>query len=175
MFNLLVNIIYECTEEELDLSMKRELLSTHYIGSYCKDEILGMCSEKRNAYCVFDSPLSRIMMQQIYMQPQMGLSWGSPKNPNCTGLQLEDISKVDFAKVNLDEWIGILLETDNIKSMGGDLNMETLTGNGSFVDQQGEDHDNAIERIEKKVDGIDIDDTRRSAYEEGWNQNQLIN
>ncbi|GAM71752.1 incF plasmid conjugative transfer protein traN [Vibrio sp. JCM 19236] len=84
VFNLLINIIYECEEEELDLAMKRDLFSTHYIGSYCKDKILGACIEKRRVYCSFDSPLSRIMMEQIYAQPQMGLDWGSPKNPNCT-------------------------------------------------------------------------------------------
>ncbi|MFW7525169.1 conjugal transfer protein TraN [Vibrio ostreicida] len=56
VFNLLVGIIYECTDEELDLAMKKELLSTHKIGSYCASEVLGACIEKRHTYCVFDSP-----------------------------------------------------------------------------------------------------------------------
>ncbi|MEZ9922411.1 conjugal transfer protein TraN, partial [Vibrio breoganii] len=110
---LLINIIYECEEEELDLAMKKDLYSTHYIGSYCKDSVLGACIEKRQVYCSFDSPLSRIMMEQVYAQPQMGLDWGSPKNPNCTGLAIDQLENVDWDAVNLDEWVGILIRTDN--------------------------------------------------------------
>lgn len=173
VFNLLVGIIYECTDEELDLAMKKELLSTHKIGSYCASEVLGACIEKRHTYCVFDSPLSRIMMEQIYAQPQMGLSWGSTKQPNCTGLALDDMDKVNWDNVNLDEWVGILIETGNFIDMAN-VDIDSLTGAGSNLNYKegGIDRSNVLEANKKRMENIDVDEVRRDAYEDAWNKNQ---
>ncbi|MEZ8329184.1 conjugal transfer protein TraN [Vibrio splendidus] len=172
VFNLLVGMIYECEEEELDLAMKVELLSTHYLGSYCKDKVLGACIEKRKVYCTFDSPLSRIVMEEIYKQPQMGLSWGTTKNPNCQGLALEDIDKVDWDLVNLDEWTAILLETGNMPTQG-DINIEALTGLGSPLNtSETSPRQNTLEETKERFENIDIDKAKREAYEDAWNSNQ---
>lgn len=172
VFNLLVGMIYECEEEELDLAMKVELLSTHYLGSYCKDKVLGSCIEKRKVYCTFDSPLSRIVMEEIYKQPQMGLSWGTTQNPNCQGLPLEDMDKVDWEMVNLDEWTAILLETDNMPTQG-DINIEALTGIGSPLNSSEESpRQNALEATKERFEDVNIDEAKREAYEDAWNSNQ---
>lgn len=173
VFNLLVNVIYECEEEELDLAMKRELLSTHKIGSYCKTEVLGSCIEKRQSYCVFDSPLSRIMMEQIYAQSQMNLNWGTAKKPNCTGVGIQDLDKVDWDKVNLDEWIGILISTGNYTDMVN-VNIDSLTGKGSNLNTQqgGTDRNNVLEANRERMENIDADEVRRDAYEDAWSRSQ---
>lgn len=170
VFNLLVNIIYECEEAELDLAMKVELLSAHAIGTYCRSEVMGVCVEKRRAYCVFDSPLSRIMMEQIYKQPQMGLSWGTPEHPNCTGLKLEDMDKVNWDEVNLDEWIGILISTDNYIAHEN-IDIERLTGTGSILNtgEGKEARENVLKRNQSRMEGMDLDKIRRDAYEDAWN------
>lgn len=170
VFNLLINIIFACEDAELDLAMKRDLLSTHYIGSYCKTEVLFACIEKRNVHCAFDSPLSRIMMEQIYKQPQMGLSWGSPESPNCRGIGIAELDKVDWDQVNLDEWIGILIQTDNYTDMVN-IDLDSLTGTGSSL-QTGDDRMDVLERNQERFIDVDIDDIRRDAYEDGWNRNQ---
>ncbi|EGR0468570.1 hypothetical protein FG064_16360 [Vibrio cholerae] len=173
VFNLLIGLIFECEDAEMDLAMKNELLSTHYIGSYCKSKVLGACIEKRRSYCVFNSPLSRIMMQQIYKQPQMGLSWGSAKEPNCTGLAIDDMDKIDWDLVNLDEWIGILIQTGNFTT-SGDINIDSLTGSGSNLNYKddGLDRLNVLESNKQRLEHIDIDEVRRDAYEDAWNKNQ---
>jgi hypothetical protein len=172
VFNLLVGIIYACEEEELDLAMKVELLSTHYIGSYCKDDVLGVCLEKRKVYCSFDSPLSRIIMEEVYKQPQMGLSWGTTSTPNCQGIELDEIDKIDWDLVNLDEWTAILLETGNLPTQQ-DINIESLTGEGSMLNvDENEPRDNALEVTEDRFEDVDVDQTKRDAYEDGWNKHQ---
>ncbi|BBM67912.1 hypothetical protein VA249_45580 (plasmid) [Vibrio alfacsensis] len=174
VFNLLVNIIFECEEEEFDLAMKVELLSTHYIGTYCKTDVLGLCIEKRKSYCAFDSPLSRILMEQIYKQPHMGLSWGTAKNPNCTGLSIEEIDKVDWDEVNLDEWIGILIKTDNF-IQNDEIDIERLTGEKSLLNYGEEDDDkrqNVLEKNNERFKEIEVDEVRRDAYEDAWNEYQ---
>lgn len=171
VFNLLVNIVYECEEEEFDLAMKVEILSAHAIGTYCKSDALGVCIEKRRAYCVFDSPLSRIVMEQIYKQPQMGLSWGTPQQPLCQGVDIEDMEKVNWDDVNLDEWIGILISTDNYIA-NETIDFDRITGAGSILNTGDDDEqrENAIERSESRMEDMNLDEIRRSAYEDGWNE-----
>ena len=172
VFTLLVNLIYACTPDEMSLAMKRELLSTHYLGSYCKTEVLGACIEKRQSYCVFDSPMSRIMMEQIYKQPQMGLSWGTAKEPNCNGLQLSDIDKVDWDQVNLDEWIGILLKSDALKA-ATTLDADSLTGSGSYLNSsETNPRKNVIETTIERSNNIDADEMRNDSYDSQWNSLQ---
>lgn len=173
VFNLLIGIIFECEDEEMDLAMKNELLSTHYLGTYCKTEVLGACIEKRRSYCVFDSPLSRIMMEQIYKQRQMGLDWGTAKNPNCMGLAIDGMDKIDWDLVNLDEWIGILIETDNYTDMVN-VDLDSLTGSGSNLNYQedGIDRENVLEANKIRMEDIDVDNVRREAYEDAWNKQQ---
>lgn len=172
VFNLLVNIIYACTEEEMDLATKRDLLSTHYIGSYCKSKVLGACIEKRQSYCQFDSPLSRIVMEQVYMQPHMGLSWGSPKEPNCQGLAIDQIAKVNWDAVNFDEWIGILVKTGNYHD-NQEFNIDALTGSGSMLNRSSETpRKNVLETNMTRFEDIDADEVRRAAYEDAHNKLQ---
>ncbi|MGR5230457.1 conjugal transfer protein TraN [Photobacterium damselae] len=57
--NLVVGIVWECTDDEINLAMKAELLSTTKIGTWCHDEVLGLCVEKRTSHCVYNSPVSR--------------------------------------------------------------------------------------------------------------------
>ncbi|NOI31847.1 conjugal transfer protein TraN [Vibrio coralliilyticus] len=173
VFNLLIGIVFACEDEEMDLAMKRELLSTHYIGTYCKTEVLGACIEKRRSYCVFDSPLSRIMMEQIYAQPQMNLSWGTTEAPNCTGLAIDQMENIEWDLVNLDEWVGILIQTDNYTDMVN-VDIDSLTGAGSNLNYQqgGVDRDNVLETNQSRMEDIDADEVRRDAYEDAWEKSQ---
>ncbi|RFM78468.1 mating pair stabilization TraN, partial [Salmonella enterica subsp. enterica serovar Heidelberg str. CFSAN002073] len=103
---MMIQLIWACEKEEFELNAKRSLKSCHYVGSYCKTKVLGACIEKRESYCCYNSPLSRIMNEQI--RGQMNLGFGTAKAPSCDGLKIEDIGKVDWDQINLDEWLGIL-------------------------------------------------------------------
>ncbi|NVP01927.1 conjugal transfer protein TraN [Photobacterium damselae subsp. damselae] len=173
--NLLINIIWECTEDEMNLAMKRDLLSTHKIGSYCHKKVLGLCIEKRDVHCVYNSPVSRIMMEQIHLQPQMqsrGYTYGSPKNPVCRSLTTDDIKYVDFEKVDLSEWIGILIQTDNMPN-ASKVSVESLTGNKSYLNfSDSKPRLNIIEQTKERMGNINADQISRDAYEAKWNSNQ---
>jgi hypothetical protein len=170
VFTLLVNLIYECTDDEMNLAMKRELLSTHYLGSYCEESIFGACIERRKSYCMFDSPLSRIMMEQIYKQSQMGLDWGTAKNPNCTGLAITDVANVDWDQVDLSEWIGILITSDAYTT-STTIDVDSLTGSGSILSTSS-DSSNIIETTIERAEDIDADEINYDAYDDAWNSLQ---
>lgn len=154
---LAIKIIFQCTQDELELTVQRQLKSCSYVGSYCHTEVLGVCIEKREAYCCYSSPLSRVLQEQI--KPQLGLTNGSPENPQCGGLPLDRFAEVNWDAVNLDEWLGILQETGNIPSLES-LNIPYLTGEGTTLDFGG--RPDAAERALERLEDSTVDKTRHN-------------
>jgi len=161
---ILIQLIWTCEEDELELGAKRELKSCHYVGSYCKSKVLTACIERRKASCCFNSPLARILGEQIH--PQLGRGWGESDNPDCSGIAVEDFERVDWEQVSLNEWLAILAETGNYPTLE-DLDLEELTGTGSEYDLSDERAD-AAERSETRSDGLDSDAARWEAETELW-------
>lgn len=97
-------------EDEFDCSFEEELLADlrnarrcHAIGRYCSDEtVLGICLEHEHTYCCFGSKLSRIIAEQGHQQ--LNKSWGQPRNPDCSGFNLEEVSQLDFEAMDLSEF-----------------------------------------------------------------------
>lgn len=76
----------------------------HYVGSYCHEKWpVGGCVQTKKTYCCFSSPLARIINEGG--RPQLGITWGTPKAPNCRGFKPEEFQKIDFSKVDFSEWI----------------------------------------------------------------------
>ncbi len=71
---ILVQLLWECEQDEFELGAKRELKSCHYVGSYCASDVLGVCIERRKSYCCFTTPLARILNEQV--RPQLGRTLG---------------------------------------------------------------------------------------------------
>ncbi len=74
----------------------------HYVGTYCsKGEKFG-CIERSESYCCFNSRLARIIQEEG--RKQTGKSWGSAKNPDCSGFTLEEFETLDFEAMDLSEF-----------------------------------------------------------------------
>ena len=159
---MIIQIVYKCTEEEYELTSQRELKNCHYVGGYCRNKKLGVCIEKRQVYCCYKSPLSRIINEQLRLQGDiLGVEFdgfGTAKNPKCTGVPLDRIHLIDWDRVNLDEWIAIL-ETNGQMPTEDSITLDKLTGTGSKLDF-GQGRDNTIERLEKEFVDMDIDGVR---------------
>ncbi len=102
---MVIQMVWKCEEEEFELNAKRALNSCTKVGSYCKTKVLGACIEKRESYCCFSSPLSRIIQEQV--RPQLGMSWGGAKAPQCEGIPLDRLADIDWTQINLDEWLAL--------------------------------------------------------------------
>jgi conjugal transfer mating pair stabilization protein TraN len=161
---ILIQLIWTCEQAEFELGAKRALRSCHAVGSYCKSKVLALCIERRSSYCCFNTPLARILNEQI--RPQLGRGWGEADGPDCTGLAVNDLSRVDWSRVNLDEWLAILAETGHFPSAAG-LNQEALTGSGSAYDVGGA-RPTAAARSTTRAQGLDSDAARRDAEGELW-------
>ena len=130
----------------------------HKVGSYSESEILGLSSMEYNSYCCFNSPLSRILQVQIRQLLKSG--WGSAEQPDCSGIPPETLQAVDWNRVDLSEWLALLklqnklpeLNTETIKQ----LNLETLTGQGSRLDYDKQREDSR-KRLDGRYKGIDAE------------------
>lgn len=155
---ILIRIIWECEQEEFELGAKRELRACHYVGSYCKTDILGLCIETRKSYCCFNSPLARIVNEQARLQLARG--WGSAKEPDCSGLSLQEMERLDWERIDLSEWLAILVQSGQYPS-AADLTLEALTGLDS--DLSTGDRANAAERSALRAHGLDGGDVVHDA------------
>ncbi|MFB1486878.1 MULTISPECIES: conjugal transfer protein TraN [unclassified Thiocapsa] len=164
---ILIRIIWTCEQSEFELGAKRELRACHRVGSYCKQEVLTWCVEKRESYCCFNTPLARILNQQI--RPQLGRDWGEAQSPECSGIDIRDFARVDWTRVNLDEWLAILYETGHFPTLET-LTVEDLTGAGSALTVRSEGRADAATRTVQRSDGLDSEEVRKEAESELWRE-----
>jgi len=159
---VMIQMIWKCEEREFTMNAKRALNSCTYVGSYCKSKVLGACVEERESYCCFNSPLSRIIQEQV--RPQLGLNFGDARAPQCGGIPLDRIADIDWSKVNLDEWLGILQQNGKLPDPAS-LNLDALTGAGSDFNIDGTRQD-ASQRVMERLEGINVDKIRNDKARE---------
>ena len=165
---LAAQIIWACEDEELELAVKRELKQCRSLGSYCSlDSPLG-CIEARRGYCCFASPFSRIMQEQL--RPQLGLAFGDAEDPECAGIPIEDLSRIDWSKVDLDEWIAMLADNGQLEDAES-ITAERLSGNLRAVNAAAPAAGDAerapvLERTLKRTEDIDVAAVRAEAKDE---------
>lgn len=99
----IVMSLMSCDEDEQVLALKRGQNLCHQVGSYCSEKVLGVCVQKKQSYCCFNSRLARLV--SVAGHAQLGKSWGSEKNPNCSGFTMEEVALIDFSQINFNEVI----------------------------------------------------------------------
>lgn len=157
---MVIQMIYACEQDEFILAAKKDTKSCTYVGSYCKSKVLGMCIEKRKSYCCYNSPLSRIINEQI--RPQLAKPFGDPKNPDCQGIPMDQIADIDWSLVDLGEWTGLLTQY-NLLPDANSITLDSITGSGNDLNSINGTRVDTGTRTEQRLDGIDIDAIRREA------------
>lgn len=162
---LIIQIAWKCKQSEFELSAKIELKSCHYNGTYCASKVLGFCIERKQSYCCFSSPLSRIMQEQL--RPLLGRGWGSAKNPDCGPIDVEDFQAADWSKVDLSEWMAILISTDMMPDVDS-ITIEELTGSGRALAAgiEPEVRLGTPERTQERMKDVPVDDIMDQAKDE---------
>lgn len=93
----------KCDKDEQTLSLKIGQKLCHPVGSYCSQNSIFGCLVVKETHCCFNSKLARIINEQG--REQLGRGWGTPESPQCSGMTMSDFQKIDFSKINLDEFI----------------------------------------------------------------------
>lgn len=96
-----VPLIGGCDAEDRALKEKREAGLCHYVGTYCSDKVLGVCVERKETHCCFESKLSRILQEQGRVQ--IGWPWASAKDETCAGFSVDQFSRLDLSRMDFSE------------------------------------------------------------------------
>lgn len=100
---MIIQELMKCEKEEQSLAMKIGQNLCYNVGSYCSTKTPVGCLVVKETHCCFNSRLARILNEQG--REQLGISWGTPKNPQCAGLTLSDFQSLDFSRIDLSEFI----------------------------------------------------------------------
>lgn len=92
-----------CGSEEKALGKAKEKLLTVYVGTYCSKKALGVCLQKKKAYCQFDSKLAQIVQAQG-RKGQLGIGFGSGKHPDCRGITVEELQSLRFDRMDFSNF-----------------------------------------------------------------------
>ncbi len=92
-----------CDSEEKALGKAKSRNLTIYVGSYCSNKVLGVCLQKKEAYCVFDSKLAKIVQEQG-RGGQLRIGFGSAKNSDCRGITVDELQAINFDRLNFADF-----------------------------------------------------------------------
>ena len=98
---------HKCSKDDAALIAERRKSKCEYVGEYCakKEKITRICLRKTKSYCCFPTVLAKAIHRGA--RDQLGKNLGSAEHPNCGGLTLEDIEKIDFSKVDFQEFFDL--------------------------------------------------------------------
>lgn len=105
----------QCSPEEQKFSLKKGSNLCVKVDSYCSEKIpvIGVCIEKTEDYCCYNSRLAKIV--NVQGKAQLGMSL-----KGCAGFTPDQFSKLDFSKMDLSEFISeIVPKTEDIGSVTG--------------------------------------------------------
>jgi len=109
-----------CGQQDTETAMLNGSGYCHLVGTYCSKKWSWVgCIQQSKSYCCFNSKLGRILQEQG--REQMGLGWGTPKNPSCGGFTPNQFQSLDFSRIDMSEYYG------DIKSKGDSLIQKNIT------------------------------------------------
>ncbi len=98
-----VQYLASCTQDEQMLALHKGADLSTFVKEECSQKILGACVEWTSTYCSFNSVLARVINTQG--KPQLGLGLSS-----CSGLTVDQVSKLDFTKIDFSEFTGQMVQ-----------------------------------------------------------------
>lgn len=96
------NVGAKCSKNEQILIEKRKKNLCVYVGKESNKKI-GVTTLVKHHYCCFGNLLDKVV--QVQARKQLGLSFGSGKNPDCRGLTLEEIERINWDEIDFTEFI----------------------------------------------------------------------
>ena len=126
----------KCTKDEISLINLREKKLCVYVGK--KTSGTAPFHVNKHHYCCFGNMLDKVI--QVEGRKQLGINFGSGGSPNCRGLTIEEIQKLDFSKMDFSGFIDELMvkftgtyKTPNPEEIAGSIkshmNIKEYDGN----------------------------------------------
>jgi Type-1V conjugative transfer system mating pair stabilisation len=97
----------KCSKEEKQLSENRKNNKCVYVGKH-NSKTLGVTTVTKNYWCCFPSVLEKIIQTQG--RKQLGMSFGSSGSPDCRGLYIDELQRLDFNKMDFSDFYADILK-----------------------------------------------------------------
>ncbi|WP_232458225.1 conjugal transfer protein TraN [Burkholderia ubonensis] len=94
----LVQMWLRCDTAEQTLSLKRGQNLCVHVATYCSKKVLGVCLERKQDHCCFNSILAKLINRQGRAQLGMPMD-------QCGGFNQNQISQLDFSMIDFSEFI----------------------------------------------------------------------
>ncbi|GAO98996.1 conjugal transfer mating pair stabilization protein TraN [Caedimonas varicaedens] len=95
-----------CSEKEKALGQLRQDKKCVFVGTYCAEKVLGVCVRRKSNFCCFGTKLARLIHEQG--RPQLKMTFGDAEHPQCRGFTVEELTKLNFEKIDLSELLSEL-------------------------------------------------------------------
>lgn len=92
----------KCSKDETLLAERRARNLCVYVGKE-KVKSLGVTTVVKHHFCCWGNMLDKVV--QVQGRKQLGINFGSGGSPNCRGLTLEEIQRIDWEQVDFTEFI----------------------------------------------------------------------
>lgn len=102
-----------CNSDEMALGKAKAKKVTVSVGDLCDHQVLGVCIQKSQVYCVFGGKLARIIQEQG-RRDQLGIGFGSGDSPNCSGITVPQLQGIDFDLINFADFYEDLMNNQKI-------------------------------------------------------------
>ena len=140
----------KCSKDEEILSEKRQKNLCIYVGKESK-KTAGITTLIKHHYCCFSNILEKVV--QVQARKQLGLNFGSGGSPNCRGLTLDELSRVDFSKMDFSEVAAEIqkkIVMPNINDVKGRIN-DSFKSSNKFDTEQEAHPKNKASGVNSKV------------------------
>lgn len=102
-----------CNSDEMAIGKAKAKKVTVLVGEACNKTVLGVCVQKKQAYCVFGGKLARIIQEQG-RRDQLHVSFGSGDSPNCRGITVPELQAINFDLINFQDFYSDLMANQKI-------------------------------------------------------------
>lgn len=117
------NPVGSCSADEKQLQKLKEKHVVIDNGDFCKNKTLGVCTSKEHPSCVYDSLMTKDIIEQgVIGQLYHGsitAYYGDPENTHCKGITPEQLQKIDFDKIDMSNIEDDIKKHMNVPDSGG--------------------------------------------------------
>ncbi|MEQ6347853.1 conjugal transfer protein TraN [Vibrio sp. 10N.286.45.C10] len=152
-------MISECDDLEMGMGMKLDQQQCIYASTSCHKDTPFGCLIKRKHYCCYPSPLGRIIMEQA--APQLNISL-DPRNGQCSGMTLEQVSELDWDTIDLTEWENLIMAS-GLAVEHDDLNIDTLSNQAWMPNN--DDAMNPVDLNQARFESTDADANLKETHD----------
>ena len=98
--------LVKCPSDAVQLAIEGRKGRCEYVDEYCSAEVpIFGCIRVTKTYCCFPTVLAKVIHRGA--RQQLGKSLGTAEYPQCGGLTIDEIEKIDFSRIDFQDFFDL--------------------------------------------------------------------